>query len=105
MRKTLETAIRELLADYPAETSFNLVAFELFGNAREGFDCNDAWTMARAIPRDEVTEHARARWEVFKVNYLPRARVADLYDISYDPARGLSLEVDCVPFLDIRPVA
>jgi hypothetical protein len=98
----LETKIRQLIneANPNENTRFEVIAFELWGNAREGFDCNNAWGIARNADLAEVLEAARARWEVFKVNYLPKARVCDIEDTGYDS--NLSLEVDCVPFLEIR---
>jgi hypothetical protein len=104
-RQTLETLISSLLSDFPETATFDLTAFELWGNARDGFDCNDSWCVGRDVPRDAVAEHARGRWEVFKVNYLPKARVSDIADINYHAESGLSLEVDYVPFLDIRPAS
>lgn len=104
-RQTLETLIASLLSDYPETATFDIAAFELWGNARDGFDCNSSWYIARDVPRDSVADHARGRWEVFKANYLPRARVSDIADINHHAESGLSLEVDCVPFLDIRPRA
>jgi hypothetical protein len=98
----LETKIRQLIneAKPKANARFEVVAFELWGNAREGFDCNNAWKIARNADLAEVLESARARWEIFKVNYLPKARVCDLTDSGFDST--LSLEVDSVPFLEIR---
>lgn len=98
----LETKIRQLIneANPDANARFEVVAFELWGNAREGFDCNNAWHIARNADLAEVLESARARWEIFKVNYLPKARVSDIEDYSCDSR--LSLEVGCVPFLEIR---
>jgi hypothetical protein len=98
----LETKIRQLInqAKPDANARFEVVAFELWGNAREGFDCNNAWQIARNADLAEVLESARARWEIFKVNYLPKARVCDLTDSGFDST--LSLEVDSVPFLEIR---
>lgn len=98
----LETKIRQLIneANPDANARFEVIAFELWGNSREGFDCNNAWGIARNADLAQVLEAARARWEVFKVNYLPKARVADIQDTGFDST--LSLEVDSVPFLEIR---
>jgi hypothetical protein len=98
----LETKIRQLIneANPEANARFDVVAFELWGNAREGFDCNNAWHIARNADLAEVLESARARWEIFKVNYISKARVCDLTDTGFDST--LSLEVDSVPFLEIR---
>jgi hypothetical protein len=98
----LETKIRQLINESNPDTNarFEVVAFELWGNAREGFDCNNAWKIARNADFAEVLEASRARWEIFKVNYLPKARVCDISDTGFDST--LSLEVDSVPFLEIR---
>ena len=98
----LETKIRNLIteANHDADARFNVVAFELWGNSREGFDTNTAWYIANNADLSQVLEAARGRWEVFKVNYVPKARVSDISDSGYDS--NLSLEVDSVPFLEIR---
>ena len=101
--KTLESTIRDFLTPYPPETLFKVRAHELLHDG-EGWSSNDRFTLASAAPRDEIPAIARARWEVFKVNYSPRARVSDLADIGYDPAIGLMLECDFLPFLDIEPL-
>lgn len=98
----LETKISQLINQAKPDTNarFEVVAFELWGNAREGFDCNNAWHISRNAELAEVLESARARWEIFKLNYLPKARVCDISDTGFDST--LSLEVDSVPFLEIR---
>ena len=100
----LETKIRNLISETQPtnETRFDVIAFELWGNSREGFDCNNAWKIATNANIETVIESARARWEVFKLNYLPKARVGDISDVGYDD--NLNLEVDCVPFLEIRAI-
>lgn len=95
---TLEQKIKSLL---PEGDRFDVIAFELWGNIREGFDCNNLWHIARKTDAVGVLDAARGRWEVFKVNYHPRARVSDIQDASCSPDRAL-LEVDCIPFLEIR---
>jgi len=98
----LETKIRNLISETNAtnQSRFDVLAFELWGNASEGFDCNSSFRIATNADLDQVLEASRGRWEVFKVNYLPKARVSDIADTGYD--ENLSLEVDCVPFLEIR---
>ena len=101
----LETKICQLIEKTNAtnESRFDVVAFELWGNSQEGFDCNNAWKIATNATLEQVLKSARARWEVFKVNYLPKARVCDISDIGFDDDY-LNLEVDCVPFLEIRAI-
>jgi hypothetical protein len=98
----LETKIRQLIteANPDANARFDVVAFELWGNPREGFETNSAWFLSTNADADQVLQDARGRWEVFKANYLPRARVCDITDTGFDST--LSLEVDSVPFLEIR---
>jgi hypothetical protein len=98
----LETKIRKLISETNATNTarFDVIAFELWGNSRDGFDCNSAWEIATNADIETVLESARGRWEVFKLNYLPKARVCDIEDTGFDDT--ISLEVDCVPFLEIR---
>ena len=98
----LETKISNLINETNAtnETRFDVIAHELWGNSQEGYSTNASWFIARNADLAQVLEAARGRWEVFKVNYLPKARVCDITDTGYNNI--LSLEVDYVPFLEIR---
>jgi hypothetical protein len=98
----LETKIRQLINESNPDASarFNVIAFELWGEPEGGYSTNNAWHIARNADLAEVLEAARARWEIFKLNYLPKARVCDIEDTGFDST--LSLEVDSVPFLEIR---
>ena len=100
----LETKIRNLISETNAtsETRFDVVAFELWGNSQEGFETNSSWYIATNADIETVLEAARARWEIFKLNYLPKARVGDISDTGFDST--LSLEVDCLPFIEIRAI-
>jgi hypothetical protein len=100
----LETKIRNLISETNAtsESRFDVVAHELWGNSREGFSTNSSWYIANNADIETVLESARARWEIFKLNYLPKARVSDISDTGFDST--LSLEVDYVPFLEIRAI-
>jgi len=100
----LENKIRNLITETNAtnDSRFDVVAFELWGNSREGFETNSSWYIATNATLEQVLESARARWEVFKVNYIPKARVSDISDTGFDST--LSLEVDYVPFLEIRAI-
>ena len=98
---TFENKIRNLINEATSPTSrFNVVAHELWGNKRDGFETNASWFITKDADLDETLEAARGRWEVFKVNYHSKARVSDINDIGCDC--DLSLEVDCIPFLEIR---
>jgi hypothetical protein len=98
----LENKIRNLISETNAtsEARFDVIAFELWGNSREGFEANSSWNIATNATLEQVLESARARWEIFKLNYVSNARVCDIQDTGYDD--NLNLEVDCVPFLEIR---
>lgn len=98
----LETKIRNLITETnpTSDALFNVVAHELWGNSQEGFSTNSSWYIATNADLSQVLEVARGRWEVFKLNYIPKARVSDISDSGYDS--NLSLEVDYVPFLEIR---
>jgi len=95
----LENKISQLISETNA-TQFDVIAHELWGNSKDGFETNSSWYLKRDADMSEVLEAARGRWEVFKVNYLPKARVKDIQDTGWDST--FSLEVDCVPFLEIR---
>lgn len=95
---TLEQKIQSLL---PEGDRFDVIAFELWGNRREGYDCNDRWPIASNVDAAGVLWAARARWRAFKVNYHPRAKVSDIQDTSCD-GETAELEVDCIPWLKIR---
>jgi hypothetical protein len=100
----LENKIRNLISETNAtsESRFDVVAHELWGNSQEGLEVNSSWFIATNADIETVLESARARWEIFKLNYVPKARVCDISDIGYDD--NLNLEVDCVPFLEIRAI-
>ena len=98
----LETKIRNLITETNPDDDarFDVVAHELWGNSQEGYSTNSSWFITTNADLSQVLEAARGRWEVFKLNYLPKARVGDITDTGFDST--LSLEVDCIPFLEIR---
>ena len=98
----LETKLRSLInATSPLENeTYDVIAHELWGNMKEGYMTNDSWHIARDADLSTALKAARGRWEVFKLNYHPKARVSDINDIGYDD--DISLEVDCIPFIEIR---
>lgn len=105
-RQTLETTIAEILAPVlahdPAAT-FDLYGCELWRDETGGWSFNDAFRMVRDASLAEAQETARGRWEVFKANYSPRARVADIDALEWQPGDA-SLYVECagMSFLEIR---
>jgi hypothetical protein len=102
MKTTLETRIRNMILDsHPASNEvFDVIAHELMHDGNS-WSTNQSWHLRRGADIESVIESARGRWEVFKVNYAPKARVADIIDSGYD--ENIFLEVDCIPFLEIRP--
>jgi hypothetical protein len=97
---TLKKLIKEALSPYKGKR-FGVVAFELRGNAKDGFDYNSSFFLTKDSDIDGALEAAQGRWNAFKGNYMPRARVKD---ISWDnPGEGIMyFECSCVPFLEIR---
>ncbi len=105
-RQTLETAIAEILAPVlafdPAAT-FDVYGCELWRDESGGWTFNDAFRMVREADLATVKETARARWEIFRLNYSPRARVADIDVLEWCPGdRSLYVECDYMSFLEIR---
>ena len=98
LEKKIATLIRE--ATQNKSTRFDVVAHGLWGNKQGGYETNSSWYLRKDADIAEVLEAARGRWEVFKVTYLRSARVCDITDSGFDS--NLSLEVDCIPFLEIR---
>lgn len=95
----LETKLNELLPQWKA---FDITFHELWREAEGGWSVNDSWTPYRNRPREEAIGHLRHRWEVFKLNYLPKARVKDIVDIGDDYSGECRLEVDCTAFATLR---
>jgi hypothetical protein len=107
-RVRIETAIAEIitpvLAAFP-DARFNVLGCELWRDADGGWSFNDAFRIASETDLAGVQSAARGRWEVFKTNYMPRARVADVECLEYIPG-DQSIYVECagVSFLEIRPL-
>lgn len=97
-KNSIEARIDALLPEFP---SFDVIAHELWRDER-GWSVNDSWHLARGCDREEAIRHLANRWQVFKANYMPRARVRDLEDISCDVESGCLLEVNCTAFAEVR---
>ena len=95
----LEQKIKQLISETNA-THFDVIAHELWGNNKDGFETNSSWFIIRNADIAHVLEAARGRWEVFKVNYIPKAKVRDIQDTGFDST--FSFEVNCIPFLELR---
>jgi hypothetical protein len=97
---TLKKLIKDVLSDYKGKR-FGVVAFELWGNAKDGFDCNRTFFIASDSDAEGALKAAQGRWNAFKGNYMPRARVKDIR--ADNPGEGiLYFDCSCVPFLEIR---
>lgn len=102
----IEGAIRECLDCYPEGTCFDCVAHELWRDVDGGYSVNDSWHIARDVSLSEAIEAIAGRWEVWKLNYCPDARAADLTDTNWSgPEFPALLEACGVPFMEIRPVS
>lgn len=101
MTKTHVTLEKHLATLLPDNRTFTIKAFELWADGDGSYSVNDAWFMARNVDREEALRALRGRWEVFKANYAPKARVQDIRDIGYEDSH-ISLEVDCLAFADIE---
>lgn len=96
---SFEARVDALLPDW---TSFDVIAHGLWSDGEGGWSVNDSWYMGRGCDREETITHLKHRWEVFKVNYHPKARVRDLSDAACDEESPCYLEVDCIAFAEVR---
>ena len=104
-RQTLETAIKEILS--PVLTFDPSATFDVFGcelwKDDGGWAFNDASRMATDTDLAGVQSIARSRWEIFRLNYSPKARVADVEALEWLPGdRSLYVECAFMSFLEIR---
>lgn len=96
---SIEAKLDELLPDH---ASFDVIAHSLQHDGH-GWSTNDSWHMARGCDREEAISHLASRWEVFKINYAPRAAIKNLTDANYSGSEFPALlEVDCIPFAEVR---
>lgn len=93
---TFEHKINSLLSN---ADSYRLVAHCLL-NDGWGWSVNDSFTMAQAASRENAIAILRDRWEIFKLNYAPKARVQDIEDTGTDEGEH-NFEVDGIPFADV----
>lgn len=104
---TLEARALDLLRPFSLHhsTRYTLRAHALTHDG-EGWSSNDRFTIARDADLAGALEAIRGRWEVFRANYSPRARVADLaapHERHEFDGQAIDLwEVDMLPFLDIE---
>lgn len=101
----LETKIKNLISeafpDLPENALFDVRAHGLLHDGY-GWSSNDVWRIASSVTLEGVLDAARGRWEIFKINYSPKATVKGIQD--YGWKEEMNLESDGLPFLDIVPV-
>lgn len=101
-RLSFENRIDYILPD-EAENKVYKVIFHELNHDGEGWSVNDSWVAARHLERAEVIRLLRDRWEVFKANYAPRGRVADIDISGADHGDGvLAIEHAMTAFADLE---
>ena len=93
---TLEKAISKELEE--GET-YSVIAHELIHDGIS-WSTNSSWYLSRNADKAEALNHARGRWEVFKVNYLPKGKIKDITFDGDDSV--IYINADGIPFLEIR---
>lgn len=107
-RHTLEARALDLLRPLSLHDStlYTLRAHELWRDCDGGWSSNDRFTLARDVDLAEALRAIRRRWEVFRANYAPRARISDVDTLDawhdYRDAAHLSLEAAGLAFVDIE---
>jgi hypothetical protein len=96
--KTLEKHIASLLSEAPGAT-FDIMAHGLWRDSDGRWSSNDRWSLVHKASLPYTLAILRERWEIFKANYAPRARVKDITDIG--EGNYYSLECGHLPFVDI----
>lgn len=96
--KTLEQHIASLLSNAPGAT-FDVMVHELWRDSEGGWSSNDRWHIILNASLPYTLAILRERWEIFKANYSPKARVADITGIG--EGNYYSLECGHLPFVDI----
>lgn len=92
-----ETKINSLLPEWER---FDIRFFGLIRESEGGWSVNDSWTARTNATREETINLLRDRWEVFKLNYLKKARVKNITNESI-VENEVQLEVDYTTFADL----
>jgi hypothetical protein len=95
---TFEARMNELLPDN--SDSFSVRFFDLWRDSESGWSVNDSWQACSDESRAGTIRLLRSRWEIFKLNYSPKACVSDIQDIG-DQEGEYKLEVDYTAFADV----
>ena len=94
LEKHLEKLIPEI------ETgNWEVIALGLLRD-ESGWSVNDPWYLSRDADKEQILVDARNRWEIFKVNYLPRGRVCNIS--SDGDENTIYLDCEGIPFLELR---
>lgn len=96
---TAGAAFNSLLPQWPA---YDVIFHELWRDTEGGWSVNDSWKVERGCDRETAIGRLCGRWAIFKLNYLPQARVKDITDASCDSEGDCLLEVDCTAFATVR---
>ena len=97
---TLEKKLESLLP--PGDGPFNVIAFELQGDGGGSWCVNTPFRIGTSLDRAGAINRLRSRWNIFKLNYAPKARVAGLSDISDGFDGACNLECDGIAFADVE---
>ena len=104
--RTLEARLALMLAPYfpTTDARADVIAAELWRDESGGWSVNQPFRIARDADLAETLDALRSRWEVFKANYHPRARVQDITNASFEGVQFPALlEIDGIHFAEIRP--
>lgn len=96
-KNSIEGKLDSLLPQWP---SYDVIVLELI-NDGEGWSVNTPFRIASNVDREIAIERLASRWHTFRANYAKRACVRDLSDSSCEENES-TLEVDCIPFADVR---
>lgn len=98
-----ENKIETIFPASPGNVKLYKVIFHELIHDGEGWSVNDSWVAARHLERAEVIRLLRERWEVFKANYAPRGRVADIDISGADHGDGVfAIEHAMTAFADLQ---
>lgn len=102
-KNSFDALVYQIYASRPSGSRFDLYAFELWPDGDGGHSVNDAWRFARDCNLPEAIEHALARWEVYRVNYAPSARVKHLELDDNGASYPVTITHHGLPVVEFRP--
>lgn len=95
----LESFIRPFLQKKEGKT-MEIFAYELWGNRKEGYWVNSGWRIYKGDSIEEALDSIRGRWEIFKVNYYPRAVIKEI-DVNIEEDI-ISFDYNYNSFIEVR---